>query len=145
MEESERKELNKLVSRNSKSDLMKLCKDRNLDVKGTKFELGMRLIGKKKRVYPIHPPTIIIYRNQFGHYEHQRTGFLFNSEKRVFGKQNEDGTISSLQSDDIMTCRQYKFQYEVPELLDESLPFDIGHFEQNSEDDDEEDSEEEEG
>jgi hypothetical protein len=57
--------------------------------------------------------------NDFGNLEHPPTRLIFNQkEKRVIGRQEDDGTVSELCDEDIETCKKYKFQYDIPPNLD---------------------------
>ena len=38
-------------------------------------------------------------------------------DKKVIGKQNEDGTIRELNKNDIEICNKFKFKYIIPENL----------------------------
>lgn len=81
-----------------------------LDKKGEKI---LDTILKKKC-------EIFLTKNQFNNFEHKDTTFVFNSKnKKVIGKQNQDGSINPLTQEDIELCDKYKFQYEIPENLDE--------------------------
>ena len=61
---------------------------------------------------------IQIKRNQFGNFEHFETGLVFSKlDKKVIGKQNEDGTITELTKNDIEICNKFKFKYTIPENL----------------------------
>ena len=63
--------------------------------------------------------AIKINRNQFGNFEHQETGFIFNNKtQKVIGKQNKNGDIDNLDVDDIDLCNKYKFSYVMPTNLD---------------------------
>jgi hypothetical protein len=63
-------------------------------------------------------PQISIRRNQFGNYEHPETSFVFDRQnKKVIGKQNDNGKIEELTSEDIDICNQYKFDYVLPTNL----------------------------
>ena len=64
-------------------------------------------------------PTIPIRRNQFNNHEHPETGLVFCRKiKKVIGKQQDDGSISSLTTEDIENCNKFKFEYVLPENLD---------------------------
>jgi len=64
-------------------------------------------------------PTIPIRRNQFGNYEFPETSFVFDKKtQKVIGKQNDNGKIDELSSEDIDICNQYKFKYDLPENLE---------------------------
>lgn len=127
-----KKQINQLLKGNTKTDLMKLCKERNLSCKGTKFDLGMQILGFHSNVFnkdsnkstsfqqPNEP--IIIQKNNYGHYVHDSTNLVFDPMSRlVIGKQNLEGKISDLTRNDIYTCQQFKFQYLLPETLDDDI------------------------
>ena len=121
----------------NKKELSEMCKAKNLPISGTKADLIKRLLSKeipkntinektknseivKKLVEKI--PTIQIKKNSFGNYEHNESKLLFNNTtKRAFGKQNPDGTIATLTTEDIDLCHKYKFTYDIPENLDTKL------------------------
>ena len=139
----------------SKTELVELCKTKNLKYSGTKDELYGRLISssggnnnneniikstidtkkknnnKKKSILPKNEPKIFqfvktkvpeikISKNAFGHKEHKETGFIFDENDKVYGKQNVDGTICFLDENDIDICKQYKFGYIIPTNLEHS-------------------------
>lgn len=127
-------------------DVLKgMCKDRGLKCSGKKSELIERLKGtdsvnnteshekakeetkvkvqtNKSKSVPdifknIEKTQIAIRRNNFGNYEHDETGFLFNDIKKVYGVQQEDGSIRCINKEDIDLCNKYKFSYIIPENL----------------------------
>jgi hypothetical protein len=129
-----------------KPELVAQCKTRGLKTTGTKAELIARLSGEeveKKSNSAEKPPKakatsksakppapaivktvqlkiepITLSKNSFGNNEHKPTGLVFNKEtKKVFGKQNPDGSVTPLTDDDIETCNKYKFQFMIPENL----------------------------
>jgi hypothetical protein len=123
-------ELNKL----SKLELQDMCKVKSLKVSGTKTDLIKRIEEfevLKKGDQPVlkessdsvldkiaKVPVIEIRRNKFGNFEHSDTSFIFNQEtNKVCGKQNPDGSISSLTIDEINICHKYKFNYDIPSNL----------------------------
>jgi hypothetical protein len=134
-EKSEPKGKSELDNLN-KQELIKLCKDKGFKSTGTKADMIQRLTNgeapppaKKQQTAPSGPPVIqkitsvipnvSIRRNNHGNFEHSDTGLIFNNKtKKVIGKQNDNGTVDNLTSEDIETCKQYKFQYELPENLD---------------------------
>ena len=64
-------------------------------------------------------PTLVIRRNAFGNHEHIDTKFVFDPKnKKVIGKQLEDGNIAVLTKPDIEICHMHKFDFEIPEMLD---------------------------
>lgn len=116
------------------SGLKSLCKKYKLKRSGKKEELIKRLIshmnsednGKKPKAINKIKKTkkeddigiIQIKRNQFGNFEHFETGLVFSKlDKKVIGKQNEDGTITELTKNDIEICNKFKFKYTIPENL----------------------------
>lgn len=125
----------------SRSDLVAKCKEKGLKVSGNKNELIQRLTSSTsaetpkaspKPTVPVKPqsspvlqklassvPSQVIARNQFGNFEHTGSGLVFNnSTKKVFGRQNPDGSVSDLTSEDIELCNKFKFNYSLPENLD---------------------------
>lgn len=134
--------INSSLSTMTKPELIELCKLKNLKTtsRTTKTEL-IELLSKedskvsekisnikvqkqeeqqtiiKKLVAQI--PKISIKRNKFNVLQHDETLFVFtDKDKRVYGKQNPDGTISNLTKDDIDLCNKYKFLYCIPDNLD---------------------------
>lgn len=124
-----KKQMNQLLKANTKTDLMKLCKERNLPCKGTKFDLGMQILGfnsnglnKQSRFQASNHQPIIIQKNNYGHYIHDSTNLVFDPVSRcVIGKQSIEGKINDLSRNDIYTCQQFKFQYLLPETLDDQM------------------------
>lgn len=124
----------------SKKELSEICKSKKLPVSGTKIDLIKRILDTEnktqtKLVTKNQPqkstqpeiikklvdkiPVIQIKRNVHGNYVHEITQFVINNTTRkVYGKQNEDGSISELTAVDINLCHQYKFAYDIPENLD---------------------------
>jgi hypothetical protein len=127
-----------------KPEIQALCRQRGLKCTGTKEQLIALLLSKdgssavkkevvSKKSEPIKKvsstpvaqklvssiPTVAIRRNQHGNHEHPETSFVFDKKtKKAIGKQNEDGTIDDLTSEDIDICNQWKFQYVLPDNLD---------------------------
>ena len=59
-----------------------------------------------------------ISRNSFGNYEHRETKLVFDpSTKEVIVIQEPDGRISDLTVEDIQMCREYRFDYRIPETV----------------------------
>lgn len=109
----------------SKTELVELCKTKNLKHTGTKQELVQRLVNfeKEKTQQPqitpklVHKavPPIALHRNKFGNFEHPDTNFVFNEKtEKVYGRQNADGIVSPLTVDDINLCNKFKFTYDIP-------------------------------
>ena len=124
-------------SKMKKTELEKECKDNNICLGTNKNNLISNLLNKipalerksentyKNKVLDnISKQTtaIEIRRNIFNNFEHKDTGFIFNSKtKCVIGKQNIDGSVSALTKEDISTCNQYNFNYDIPENLNTDL------------------------
>ena len=171
-DDSKQKIVNSL-SRLTKPELVELCKTKNLKVKGTKAELIEILSNDETKKIAVKSSeninsklvakvlSIAIKRNKFNNFEHAETSFVFdNKEKKVYGKQNSDGSVSPLTKDDINLCNKYKFSYVIPDNLDsknnkvddelEELDDDVNveeedeNVEEEDEDDDLEEVEEEE-
>ena len=66
----------------------------------------------KKRVEQLK-----IERNAQGRLVHADTGFIFDDNKKVTGKQLEDGSITDLVDDDIERCKELHVDYILPEKL----------------------------
>ena len=127
---SQNQELEKL----SKNELIEICKNKKIKISGSKNDLISRIISLetqnkqpetqktiiKKLVEKI--PKLEIKKNEFGNYEHKETSFVFDSKtQKVYGKQNEDGTISELLPEDINLCNKHKFSYLIPNNLDKKI------------------------
>ena len=61
-------------------------------------------------------PNINISRNAFHNLEHKETGFLFNTDKIVIGKQNENGNIDLITEKDIDTLNKWNFKYDTEKI-----------------------------
>ncbi len=117
----------------NKNELVELCKNKNLKFGGTKTDLIQRLVAAEKqsktqpllKAVPVVTPKLVskvdpiaLHRNKFGNFEHPETGFIFHEKtEKVFGKQNPDGSITSLTVDDINICNKYKFAFDIPANL----------------------------
>jgi hypothetical protein len=64
-------------------------------------------------------PVYRTQRNKFGNFEDPNTKLLFDKDdKVVIGRQDPSGAILELTDEDIEICKQYKFNYRLPENLD---------------------------
>lgn len=125
------------LSKLNKLELQELCKGKGLRHTGSKSELVKRLVdyeAQKTAVVPpavevktqpklIHKekPPIALHRNKFGNFEHTETRFVFNNKtEKVYGKQNDNGSVSSLTPEDIDICNKFKFLYDIPFNLSSS-------------------------
>lgn len=150
------------IAKCSVAELKLLCKERSLKLSGKKDELVARLLetldngtitteknekpqkSKAKnekvviqKIEKEQTPTAI-RRNKFNNYEHPPTRLVFRSEtKKAYGKQSDDGEIISLTDDDIELCKQYKFEYELPENLDMDTDINTIKIKELEDDDDE--------
>jgi hypothetical protein len=105
----------------SRIELIELCKLGKLKCSGTKDELFNRLKNDSKNksvIKKIASTNISIKENKFGNHTHEETGFVFNKNKKVYGRENPDGTIVAISKDDIDICNKYKFEFEYPLNLD---------------------------
>jgi hypothetical protein len=107
-----------------KPELIKICKELGISDKGNKKDLITRIEKKKTRKETIVEKlnvslnSIIIKKNKFGNYIHSPTKFVFNKNtKSVIGKEDDDGNIIQLNTNDINICNRYKFKYVVPDDL----------------------------
>jgi len=61
---------------------------------------------------------VSIRKNAFNIMEHPESSLVFDSKFRVYGKQQDDGSISELNDEDIETCKRFKFTFIIPKNLD---------------------------
>lgn len=119
MNEAKIAEINTLVRKNSRTELVRLCKEKNLNCSGTKHDMAVRLTGglEKKEEVVGHVKKMVIRRNHHGLWEYE--GLVFDDKtKNVVGRW-EDGVLQPLRRSDIEKCKQYKFRYNLPPVLDE--------------------------
>lgn len=80
--------------------------------------------------------VVSIRKNKYGNHEHPETNLVFDMKtEKVYGKQQDDGTVSDLTDEDIEQCKRYKFQYEIPSNLDQNTGLDDVVIEELNEDD----------
>jgi hypothetical protein len=127
MNDTEVKRLNTLVRQKSKPELARMCQEKNLPTKGTKHDLAIRLLGLSFSVEVQKCtdqsrddlPTLLIEKNKYGQYVHNATRLVFNkATRKVIGSLESENKVKTLTRSDISLCRQYKFQYQLPERLD---------------------------
>lgn len=155
--------------KSTKAELIALCKKHGCKCSGTKAVLISRLLGNeekevsnekkkpkktetKKVVDPsntrilkrllVDKPSLCIRLNQFGNYEHPETHLVF-VDKKVVGKQNENGDIDGLTKEDIQTCNKFKFNYKIPDNIvsNKASQKEVEEVEEDSEEEVEEESE----
>ena len=127
----------------SKNELVEICKSKGLKITGTKADLiqsitNMDIKTKLEKTSPqkkVSPktlsksvikklvdkiPNIVIKRNKFNNLEHEESNLVFdNKTQKVYGTQKIDGSVANLTKDDIDICNKYKFQYYIPDNLDQ--------------------------
>jgi hypothetical protein len=99
-----------------------ICQEQNISTKGSKFDIIQRLCNTKRVDESIHkrPETIRIYKDFFGNFVHEDTGFVFNKDTQlVIGKENDQGEVNELTRKDIEICHKWKFRYVLPKYLDD--------------------------
>lgn len=107
-----------------KKELIDRCMARQLDTRGTKFDLVKRLIATTENgvIHSIihRRPVITIDRNEFNHYVHKDTLLVFDPvSQMVIGRKehfNAEET-HNLTYTDIEQCMRYKFRYRTPDNL----------------------------
>jgi len=135
MDQCTQKKVNAFVRNHSKSDLLKLCKEKNLNTNGTKFDMTLRILNisfsseqtNKNKIDENNEQFILrIKKNEFGNYTHNESLMVFDpNTKKVIGVESKNGNIRPLNRNDIEICQKYKFQYNLPVSLDPSPIFEI--------------------
>jgi hypothetical protein len=161
----------------TKVELSALCKSHGKKCTGKKEELIARLqdkeapepaktkapvktkaVGKAARATESHDVikkltsnilAVPVRTNTYGNLVHPETQLVFNkSTKKVCGRQEDDGTVSELNDDDVENCKRFKFPYDIPGNLDKKGNSEKVKVEELEDDEDavvvEEDDEEEE-
>lgn len=125
----------------TKSQLIEMCKSKNLKVSGNKTELITRILefeSKPQSVVstsvgvPQQPqiikklvekiPKLEIKRNAAGYFVHAETSFVFDTKtQKVYGKLVGEDKIDELSAEDIDICNKYKFSYILPNNLDKKI------------------------
>ena len=154
-----------------KPELQELCRHKGVKCSGTKVQLVTLLLGTAPSTAPkstssgsskartktesmnnkpvikkitSQVKTLAIRKNEHGNHEHPETSFVFNPKThKVIGKQNLNGSIDVLTAEDIETCNQYKFDYELPENLDGDVDLEKVHVEELDSDSDSENEQDE--
>ena len=123
----------------TKTQLIEMCKSKNLKVSGNKIELIARILDVECKTQPIiqvgipQQPQIIkklvekipkleIKRNTAGYFVHAETSFVFDTKsQKVYGKLISEDQIEELSAEDIDICNKYKFSYILPNNLDKKI------------------------
>lgn len=150
----------------NKDVLAAMCKKKGLKMSGKKDDLVQRLIeslsstssassasssvsktsSKKEESSIIRSlkstiSDIAIRKNKYGNFEHMQTGLVFGLDKKVYGRQVE-GEVVPLTTDDIETCKRYKFLCKLPENLNVNKSLDDIKIDDVEQDEDDLDDEE---
>lgn len=105
--------------------------------KHSKFEGATAVLSNKSSKFieqdkppPVRAGQIAIKENAYGNREHKATNLVFNSDKKVYGKQVGDKVLP-LGSSDIENCKRHNFKWEescvvkpestVPEEFEEEI------------------------
>lgn len=130
------KTVTKKVSKDSK--VPKVSKDSSSKLKENDAK-AERIM--KSNVQRTEDTDSVIRVNEHGNFMHIPTKLVFNKKTgKAYGRQQDDGTVSDLDMDDIEQCKRYNYQYTIPENLgvDEDDE-EIEEIEDVCEDDDDED------
>jgi hypothetical protein len=120
MNEEKILQINTLVRTKSRTELIKMCKEKNMNYSGTKHDMAVRLMGGMTTPTPIKAdiPRIIIRRDAHGRWRFK--DLIFDDvTKNVVGVLTATGNIQPLQRKDIEICHCYKFRYHLPDILDD--------------------------
>jgi hypothetical protein len=128
----------------TKTQLIEMCKTKNLKVSGNKTELIARILEVESKTQPVAPapvvrvglpqqpqiikklvekiPKLEIKRNAAGYFVHAETSFVFDTKtQKVYGKLIGEDKIEELTAEDIDICNKYKFSYILPNNLDKKI------------------------
>jgi len=127
----------------TKTQLIEMCKSKNLKVSGNKSDLIVRILDVESKtqlpsqpvvqsVIPQQPqiikklvekiPKLEIKRNAAGYFVHAETSFVFDTKtQKVYGKLISEDQIEELSAKDIDICNKYKFSYILPNNLDKKI------------------------
>ena len=128
----------------TKTQLIEMCKGKNLKVSGNKTELIARILEtESSKTQPVSNqvvqvgipqqpqvikklvekiPKLEIKRNAAGYFVHAETSFVFDTKtQKVYGKLIAEDKIEELTAEDIDICNKYKFSYILPNNLDKKI------------------------
>lgn len=114
----------------TKQELVDMCRERNMNCYGTKFDMVQRLLSSEKKgiLQEIKHsiPAICLHPHESlaGVYVHRDSGLVFDPcERKVVGRRRDtDGAVIGLTYKDIQMCLRYKFRYVLPsDLADRSF------------------------
>ena len=119
----------KLIFREIKRDTVNGCQAILKSGKNKNEKCGRRAVKEyedllcKMHGKKLNQP-FLIYKNDYGNFEHKKTQFVFSEEREVIGKQgyigNESGKILELSEEDYKLCRKYKFKVKSYDIEFES-------------------------
>lgn len=125
-----------------KKELVDMCTNKQLDTRGTKFDLVKRLMATTENSIVqsiVHRrPVITIEKNVFNHHVHRDTGLVFDqTTQTVYGKKTrfDDEQTQPLTYHDIQQCLRYKFRYRLPENLADSSSSTPAYYSKKANDD----------
>lgn len=139
------------------TELKEKCRERKLPVSGTKAELIARLNGEPKKtssenkktsgkpknsqkitlqkpvLRSIEKTPIIIKRNIHNNFEHLETHLIFNQNKKVIGHQLQDGTVRTLNINDIENIHRFHFELDPQAKVQDEISENIGETDTDKE------------
>jgi len=143
MNEEKINEVNSMVRSKSRTELIAMCKEKNIACSGTKHDMAVRLLGGWNRKEEDNPRLsaffrkIVIEKNDAGVYTYE--GLVFDERtKNVTGVWKED-SVKPLTRDAIELCKKFKFRYILPDILDENPHYERADHPSSDEEEDEED------
>jgi hypothetical protein len=105
--------------KNTKPQMIKICREKGLPITGTKHDLAMRILGKRDQPAEAFPRIVLrIAKNEHGNYCHNESKLVFDTSKKVIGVQLPNGELRDLRRSDIDLCLRYKFRHVMPVRLD---------------------------
>lgn len=117
--------VNRAVRTLTRRALVEQCQQQNLPVHGTKYDLAQRLHYSHRPSNIVQclrqeRKTIVMHKTNDGRFYHEGSRIVFDPEiQKAIGYLDEDGVLQSLDRKHIDLCYLFKFQYVLPENLDE--------------------------
>jgi hypothetical protein len=107
----------KISSNTNEKTVSKTTKETSKTVKQKNEEKDTELINNLVVKRNGTKPTVRLIRNQFNNWEHAELGLIYNTNSQVIGRQNPNGSVDSLTLQDIQLCREYNFNYIIPDKI----------------------------
>ena len=132
-------EVNNLVRAKSRTELITMCKEKNLQSGGTKHDMAVRLIGGWEKTPDAQVRLsaffhkIRIEKNENGQYVYDSLVFDATTKNVVGVLRN--GAVEPLTRQDIEVCKKYKFRFMTPEKLDDNPNYTPSRTTDSSDDD----------